>query len=220
MSFTFFNKKKQKNIEEVDGKNKEITREDVSRLAKNAGHIIAMFEHVYPDKIERLKYVSALAGHACHQAVKANGELLVKIETTDGLEYYFGDAVNYYLLENPFCVLGFMKGYYDNKAMPPKELDIETSIKNAISSIGDNTYMIWGKHEPGQLYRQTKTCWDGIYNNMTSVYCTRPSEWPVLYAIVLQNIMFQSDMEAEETFFKALECALFISKMDDRSVKA
>ncbi len=197
----------------------EVTREDIDRLAKDAGRIIAMFEHVCPDKLERLKLASALAGYACHQAVKANGEKFVSVETEDGLEFYFGNAVNYYLLESNCSVLGFMKGFYINKAVEPKELDIDTPIKGSASNVGNSEYLIWGQHVPGILYDQTKECWDGIYQNMTSQYCNNPSEWPVLYGIVLQNIMFQFEMDAEDTFFKALECALFISKMDEKSVK-
>lgn len=196
-----------------------ITRTDVERLAKEASHIIAMFESVYPDKQERLKMVSALAGHACHQAVKANGESFVTIQTKDGLEFYFGDDINYYLLEGPFSVLTFMKGYYENKVAAGKAPDIHESIKNAMSYVGNPLYRIWNQHFPGILYNQVKECWTGIYQNMTARYCKNPSEWPVLYGIVLQNIMFQSDLAPEETFYKALECILFISKMDDKSSK-
>ena len=77
----------------------QITMEDVERLAKDAGKVIAMFEHVCPDKLERLKMASAVAGYACHQAVEANGEKFVNVETEDGLEFYFGSALNYYLLD-------------------------------------------------------------------------------------------------------------------------
>lgn len=223
MSLNLFNKKEK---EEQQAKqnasidlNAGVTSQDVDRLAKEAGHIIAMFEQVCPDKMERLKLVSALAGHACHQAVKANGGKLVNVETEDGLVYYFGDAVNYYLLESPYSVLGFIKGYYVNKAANPKELDIDTPIKSAVSNVGDSTYKIWGQYVPGEVFGQAKDCWEGIYRNMTARYCVSPSEWPVLYGIVLQNIMFRSDLEAEDTFFKALECMLHISKMDDKSVK-
>ena len=197
----------------------QITMEDVDRLAKDAGKVIAMFEHVCPDKLERLKMASALAGYACHQAVKENGEKFVNVETEDGLEFYFGSALNYYLLDSSFSVMGFMKGFYVNKATEPKELDIDTPIKQSASNVGNREYLIWGQHVPAILYEQTRECWLGIYQNMTSKYCKNPSEWPVLYGIVLQNIMFQFDMDAEETFFKALECALYISKMGSKSIK-
>ena len=197
----------------------DVTKEDVDRLAKEAGRIIAMFEHVCPDKLERLKLASALAGYACHQAVKANGEQFVNVETEDGLEFYFGNALNYYLLTSKYSVISFMKGFYANKVENPDELDIDTPIKASASNVGNKDYLIWGKHVPGMVYGQTKECWEGIYKNITLRYCKNPSEWPVLYGIVLQNIMFQFEMDADDTFLKVLECALFISKMGSKSIK-
>lgn len=197
----------------------EVTEEDVKRLVKDAGCIVSMFEHVCADKYERLKLVSALVGYACHQAVIANGEGFVPVETVDGLIYYFGDSVNYYLLEGPFNFLCFLKGYYDNEVKEPKELDINTPIKNAVSYVGDNTYRIWGKYSPKDVYLATKDCWEGIFDNMTGRFCKNPSEWPVLYGIVLQNILFNGGFEPEEGLYKALECALYISKMDMTSIK-
>ena len=192
-----------------------VTREDVERLAKEAGHIIAMFEHVYTDKNERIKYVSALAGYACHQAVVANGEHLVKVETTDVLEYYLG----YYLLEGPFSVLVFLQGCYEYKNGSRNKLDVIPVVQNAIKNIGNDAYKIWGEDTPDLLYLRTKECWNGIYQNMTGVYCKNPSEWPVLYGIVLQNIILKADVDVEEAFYKALECVLFISKMDDKLIR-
>ena len=197
----------------------EVTNADLQRLIKDAGCIVAMFERVCTDKMERLKLVSALTGYACHQAVIANGESFVTVESPDGLKFYFGDAVNYYLLEGPYNLLCFLKGYYETVEKEPKELDINTTIKNSIMNVGDSSYRIWGQYEPKSVYKATKDCWDGIYEHLTSRFCRKPSEWPVLYGIVLQNIMFKLDIDPEESLFKALECALFISKMDTSSYK-
>ena len=227
MAFGFFKKKNSGKNEVNNTANQShispghfnATKEDVERLAKEAGHIISMFEHVYADKNERIKYVSALAGYACHQAVVANGEPLVKVETTDGLEYYLGDSVNYYLLEGPFSVLVFLQGCYEYKTGSRNKLDIIPVVQNAIKNIGNDAYKIWGEDTPDLLYLRTKECWNGIYQNMTGVYCKNPSEWPVLYGIVLQNIILKADVDVKESFYKALECVLFISKMDDKSIR-
>lgn len=196
-----------------------ITMADVERLTKEAGHMVAMFEQVYPDRTERLRVVSALAGYACHQAVKSNGEAFVTVQTKDNREYYFGDGVNYYLLEGPFSVLVFMKGYYKKTVMNPRPLDVHGVVQKAVSNVGNDLYRIWNQEFPDLLYGRIKECWNGIYHNMTAKYCRNAAEWPVLFGIVLQNIMFQSEMNGEETFYKALECVLFMSKMDDKSVK-
>lgn len=197
----------------------EVTSEDVQRLVKSAGNIVQMFERVCTDKMERLKLVSALVGYATHQAVVANGDEFVQVGTPDGAIFYFGDAVNYYLLEGPYNLLCFLKGYYENEAKEFVDFDINTTIRNAAISVGNSSYLIWGKYSPESVYMSTKECWDGIYEHLTSKICKNSSEWPVLYGIVLQNIMFHLGMDPEEGFLKALECALYISKMDTKSLR-
>ena len=62
-------------------------------------------------------------------------------------------------------------------------------------------------------------CWHGIYQNMTSHYCKTADEWPVLYAIVLQNILNHMDGKPEQLFDMSVECALYLSKMDFTSIR-
>ena len=164
----------------------EVTSADVERLVKNAGCIVEMFERVCTDKMERLKLVSALVGYASHQAIIANGEEFIQIGTEDGAIFYFGDAVNYYLLEGPYNLLCFLKGYYENEVKETKDLDIRTTIRKAAISVGNCNYLIWEKYSPESVYKTTKECWNGIYEHLTGRICRNPSEWPVLYGIVLQ----------------------------------
>ena len=52
---------------------------------------------------------------------------------------------------------------------------------------------------------------------MTAQYCKTPSEWPVLYGIVLQNCLMNApDAGApeEEAGRIALESAVYMSKLD------
>lgn len=221
MAFDIFKRKEDSGqaFAQSAGDKHGVTRDRVEQLAKEAGHMIAMFEHVYADTTERLRMVSALAGYACHQAVKANQEKFITTQTKDNREYYFGDDLNYYLLEGPFSVLVFIKGFYERKTNSQTSPDIQVQVQRAVSNIGNDLYKIWNQEFPELLYGRVKECWAGIYQNMTGRYCNTAAEWPVLFGIVLQNIMFQSELEPEDTFYKALECALFISKMDEKSVK-
>nr|MDE7399253.1 hypothetical protein [Oscillospiraceae bacterium] len=84
----------------------------------------------------------------------------------------------------------------------------------------DEHYRIWNIYQPKDVYCAIKDCWDGIYDNMTAVYCQSPQEWPVLFAIVLQNIMIIAleEIPASTLYRTALECAIYISKMDSDSI--
>lgn len=198
---------------------------DIERLSKNASAIINMFKHVFTtpqgfDVRKALLFASGLAGYACHQAVKANNEPFVVAETTDHKRFYMGDALNQYLLEGKYSVLAFCNGFFDNFAKGAARPDVIEIVKKAIAEIGNPDYKIWESYPPDYVYSEIKNCWEGIYANMTAVYCQNPQEMPVLFAIVLQNIMIIASQAAPGAtiYSLALECAIYISKMDDDSI--
>lgn len=198
---------------------------DIDRLSKNASAIINMFKSVFNtprgfDVRKALLYASGLAGYACHQAVKANNEPFVVVGTADNKKFYMGDALNKYLLEDKYSVLSFCNGFFDNFAKGESCPDAIEIVKKEVSVIGDNNYKIWNVFQPSDVYSDIKNCWDGIYDNMTAVYCQSPQEWSVLFAIVLQNIMIIASqaVPASALYSMALECAIYISKMDLDSI--
>ena len=70
--------------------------------------------------------------------------------------------------------------------------------------------------KPAELYEQIDQCWKGIFHNMTDQYCQSPSEWPVLFGIVTQNLLvtaYQAGTPKEEATGMAIECAAALSKM-------
>ena len=202
-------------------KEQEDDKNITSRLCKNAGNIIEMLKsvlstHEDPINWKLLEYASGLAGYACHKAVIANHEAFALVETNNGKKYHFGDSVNKYLLENKLSVLCFINGAY-NYICPGKGLpNAFTIIEKSASVVGDEEYKIWNRYLPEEVFKATKECWDGIFENMTSKYCKNPSEWPILFGIVLQNIML-GEMKfnnPENIYSNVLECTLVVSKMD------
>lgn len=192
----------------------------IKRLAGNAGGIIEMLKRVFTtergvDIRLSLLYAAGLAGYACHQAVKAERGSFEQVTAKDGKKYYFGNDVNKYLLENHTSIYSFC-----NAICGISQEEIMDMAAGITSALGSENLTIWGM-TPDSVYVQIKQCWDGIYHNMTARYCSSPSEWPVLYGIVLQNIMGQA-MSAgapkDEVGIMAMECALIIAKMDDDSI--
>ena len=83
-------------------------------------------------------------------------------------------------------------------------------------------YTIKSKRDTGYLgrftYKMIKECWDGIQVTMTTRICKKPSEWPVLYGIVLQNIILEAlkiGAPADEVKRIALECSIALSRMGE-----
>lgn len=194
---------------------KETDEQIVKRLAKNAGSMFAMFKAYFNtprgvDATKALIFTSALAGYACHQAVIAEGGSFVEVTTKDDKKFYFGDDVNKYLLEGSLNVVGFCTAVTGVSLETVKKI-----VSDFAESVGDENYTICG-YNPKSLYEQVESCWDGIYENMTSQYCKSPSEWPVLIAIVVQNILVMSlnaGASKDEAGEIAIKCAVAVSKM-------
>lgn len=190
---------------------------DIERLSSNAGNIIAMLKGVLSGKNGTDMYIvtlyaAGLAGIACHEAVKATGQEMAVVECNNGKKYYMGDAVNKYLHENMYSVTGMVRAVTGSS-----EEDLMNIIRKQASSIGSENFVVAGEMDPEDLYKNIKGCWDGIKDNMTTKYCTSPEEWPVLYAIVLQNVVKESLKFAtkEALFYIAVDVACALSKMED-----
>ena len=203
----------------ADAKPESLTQADVQRLAEEASHIISMFESVKKDPEERLLLAAGMAGFACHMTAKKKGEPFAEIGMEDGTKFYYGDAVNAYLLENRYSVLNFLTGWFQHKA-PGKALpDFHAWVKQGVQNISDKDFLIWGKHHPSDVYHEVYECWYSIYDNMTAKYCHTADERSVLFAIVLQNILMHHEGDTEEYFARTMECMLYVSKMDISSIR-
>ena len=180
-----------------------------------------MIKHVYTTEkgieIQRALFTAAaLAGFACHKAVKEEGGSFVKVETKAGKTFYFGDDVNKYLLENPYCIYSFV-----NAVAKIADEDSRAVVSSVAESIGNEDYKVWGSVSLEFAYNEAKSCFDGIYENMTSKVCEKPSEWPIYFGIVLQNIILdalKTGVPENVVALMALECACIVSKMDEDSI--
>ena len=198
---------------------KESEEKIVKRLCQDAGHIIEMLKHVFTtdkglDIRKALIFSSSLAGYACHQAVIGENKCFVIVETKDRKKFYFGDDVNKYLLENKNSVIGLC-----NAIVNPSNEDILKMVSDFAKNVGGEDMTVGGL-EPQNIFNEVKQCWDGIYENMTSKYCKSPSEYPILFGIVLQNMLIialKAGAPKDEAGKIAMGCAIAVSKMDTDS---
>ena len=198
---------------------KETDEQVVKRLAGKAGGMIRMFKDSFntPNGIDirrALVFTASLAGHACHRAVKAEGGSFAVVTTNAGKKFYFGDDLNKYLLENRTSVVSFITAV---TGVPQQ--DVLSIVVAFTQSVGGKELTVCG-YDPKPLYEQVKSCWEGIYDNMTSKYCGSPAEWPVLFGIVVQNILLAAigaGAPGDEAGRIAIECAAAVSKMDEDS---
>lgn len=198
---------------------KENDEQKLKRISKDAENVLQMFNAYFKtpkgiDATRELVFVAAMAGHACHRAVIAQHGKNAEVTTKEGKKFFFGDDLNNYLLEDKFSVVSFCTAVTDYPMA--KVLEIVSSFANHFT---DENYTVFG-YNPKVLYEQVESCWEGIYKNMTSKYCKNPSEWPILFGVVLQNILVMSlkaGAPKDEAARIAIECAVAVSKMDKES---
>ena len=195
---------------------KETDEKRVKRLAAHAGGIIEMLKDAFrtekgTDLFPVLVFSASLAGMACHEAVKASKGTFAVAEDKQGRKYWFGDDLNRYLLENRTSVAGFCTA-----VVPLNPEEIPAMAAAFVSSIGTGEMTVCG-FRAEELWQRVHECWEGIYDNMTARFCRSPEDWPVLYGIVLQNILLQAIQAGaprEEACRTALVSAIAVSKMD------
>jgi len=198
---------------------KENDEQKLKRISENAGNVVQMFNAYFKtpkgiDATMELVFVAAMAGHACHRSVIAQHGKIAEVTTKDGRKFYFGDDLNKYLLENKFSVVSFCTAVTDY----PKDKVIEI-VSSFADHFTDENYTVCGNN-PKSLYEQVESCWESIYDNMTAKYCKDSSEWPILFGVVLQNILIMSlkaGAPKDEATRIAIECAVAVSKMDKES---
>lgn len=200
-------------------KDKEITEQELEQISSQAGGMIRMFEEKITDPNRRLALVSALAGYACHRAVMKEPDMtLIMVETKDDRTFYYGDDLNFFLLENKYSVYSFVKGYFDNAPGRSGEIDLKYIVAEQTADLGKLNKVLCESYFPDALYKEMKACWEGIFENMTARICTSSRQWPVLFGVVLQNILFHMGGDPRHNCYNALGTAIYISKMDDKSL--
>ena len=202
-------------------KRKETDEKKAKRLAENAGYFVEMFKAAfkapqgYIDATQALIFTASIAGYACHQAVKAEKGTFAVVTDKNGKKYYFGDAVNKYLLEDNLSVVGFCTA-----VTGVSQEEVLAIVAKAAAAVGDESYTLFG-YDLKDLYKKVDECWKAVHDRMIAKYCKSPSDWPVMFGIVLQNILnmsLKAGAPEDEAGRIAIECAVVISKMDDDSL--
>lgn len=191
-------------------------KEMIDRLSSNALNVINMLKGVLSNNMYLVTiYASGLAGIASHEAVKKLGKEQVIIKGLDGKNYYMGDEVNKFLYEDKYSITNMVRTITE-----VSEDKLVSIISRQASTVGSDKFLVNGNMDPKDLYKNIKSCWDGIFNNMTNVYCKTPLEWPVFFGIVLQNVIKESlkYTSKEAIFNTSVDIVCALSKMDNDSI--
>lgn len=203
----------EKNTEEKFKKNIEPLINPMLEVISTLNDTFTISGHL--DMFCVIVYSAGLAGIACHEAVKASGEKQFVLETDDGRKYYFGDAVNSYLCEDDLSVINTILLMTDGTREEALEI-----VRQQAATIGSDRFILHGDIDPHYLFVNVKACWDDLFDRIISKYSIAPSQWPVLYALILGMMIKKTQpyTTKEELFKTSVEVAFALSKIDTDSL--
>ena len=170
--------------------------------------------------------LGALAGYACQANLRAQAlekgmsetAAFMVVEATDGKKYFFGDPLNQVLAESQYSVWGLAAGAAQHNGCSPLP-DIAEMFSHVTSTVGDESFGIPRLpegHQPGDKpINYLKALWPNLLP-VVKQFCQKPSEWPILYGLAVQEIMdMGKGVIAPDLALKiVMESAIPMSKID------
>lgn len=174
-----------------------------------------------------LAVLGSLGGFACiaalMQMLDETGETLdsvgvLVVEGKDGSRYFFGDAPNHSLLESRLSIWSLTAGMAEHLGASYLP-DPSPILRHVAASVGSAEYGIprWPEsHKAGDLPINYVThLWPAL-KPLVDQFCARPSEWPILFGLAIQEAM-QIGKDALDPVIAAtivIECAAPMAKID------
>ena len=193
--------------------------EKLQEGAKEFMKLISSMKDLIKDPDKTIIFISGMVGYSCQAALIEKKQSYNLVKLTNGKNYIFGDALNYYLLNAKTSFYNILMGQYTIKMPGAEPIQIKPVLTRVASSIGFDTYLISNKFHPEkifdfELYRST---WKKFYDTLIK-YCSNSDEWPVLFSISLTQFLDLIDICLGRNGYAnlaniAFENAVYVSKI-------
>ena len=193
--------------------------EKLQEGAKEFMKLISSMKDLIKEPEKTIIFISGMVGYSCQAALIEKKESYNLVKLTNGKNYIFGDALNYYLLNAKTSFYNILMGQYTIKMPGAEPIQIKPVLTRVASSIGFDTYLIGNKFHPEkifdfELYRST---WKKFYDTLIK-YCSNSDEWPVLFSISLTQFLDLIDICLGRNGYAnlaniAFENAVYVSKI-------
>lgn len=171
-----------------------------------------------------LFYTAGLTGYVCQAAVWEKYVVRQKIpvnqvfhvvSTEIGKDFYFGDAINQYVLESQYSVWRLVAGMYQHLYQGAPAPDIIPIVDKIASVIGKEDYKLCGAVSADDIIEQYHMIWNSLKPRICR-YCAEADEWPILFGLVMQKVMeLAKDVVAPEDCINiVMESVIYLSKVD------
>ncbi|MDQ8023121.1 MAG: hypothetical protein REI94_14890 [Moraxellaceae bacterium] len=175
--------------------------------------------------------LGSLAGYACQARLRAQAlekgtpenKVFVIVETTNGGKYYFGDPLNKALAESKYSVWGLAAGaaQHHGCADLPDVAEIFGHVSKTVGNADFGHPRLPERHQPAlKPVSYVQAYWAALLPTVKRC-CPKPSEWPILYGIAIQQVMGMSKqiLPADMALRIVMESAVPMSKIDLESYR-
>ncbi len=131
--------------------------------------------------------LGGLCGYACQMAAKVEKTTFFAVKAA-GKNYFFGDGLNYYLLQSRNSFIQIIKNKFESM-LPGEEFpDFVKMMKNVAGNIGNKDYKINNLFNPEDKFSYYLEIWNKIFD-VIKRNCNKPEGWPILLTLTLVEFM-------------------------------
>ncbi|NWA26136.1 hypothetical protein HX870_08605 [Pseudomonas gingeri] len=170
--------------------------------------------------------LGALAGYACQASVRADAiarglpenALFMRITSTDGIDYFYGDPLNKPMSETEYSVWGLTAAAAQAAgcdSLPDIGDIFEHTAKNLKGTDFGIPRVPVEHRAAGLPINFLKAFWPAIHPT-AECYCLKPSDWPILYGVAIQEAISQAKtvIDPRMAFIIVMETAIPMSKVN------
>lgn len=148
--------------------------------------------------------LGAIAGYACqisvreefvHQQGRLEKEVFIVVNSKqNGINYFFGDLLNKPLAESKYSVWSLSSGASQKLGLQ-QLIDLHDIFRHVTDTLGQASFgvpRIPAEHKAKELpISYVQFLWPQLFP-LAQRYCQKPSDWPVLFGVAVQEILFAS----------------------------
>lgn len=162
-----------------------------------------------------LACLGSLAGYACQQACLAEGAELMIVTGKNQENYYFGEQLNYYLIEGQYSVWSLVGGVLE--AEKSASFDVIEIVKHVVATGGTDNFAQPRLPENTNIRFQPKEyleLWQPLKEEILEALLIEPKYWALSYAILIQKYILEAKniIPPKEAGQIVMECAIPMSK--------
>lgn len=171
--------------------------------------------------------LGAIAGYSCqvsvreefvHQQGRLEKEVFIVVNSKqNGVNYFFGDLLNKPLAESKYSVWSLSSGA-SQKVGLQKLIDLHDIFRHVTETLGQSSFgvpRVPNEHKAKELpISYVQFLWPQLFP-LAQHYCKKPSDWPVLFGVAVQEILFASKglIEPDLALQIVMESAVPMSKI-------